>query len=157
MTVAAAPFRLQRALGAQRVQSVKLISIGSVVFACAAFGCSDDETTTDPGPTLLDCTAVDSGQTLVGAAALRAGGDLDISIDTTVGTFSQAPTVSNESGGTVDEVVVNMGTVQIAVTFDGGSSFTFDMDGRITGDRGDSCPTSRSFTVSISGSEATVN
>ncbi len=123
----------------------------AVLFSSVA--CGDDEST---GPEQLEftCENVANGASLSGTATVT-DMDVEVIVRSNNGRFSQAPVIDELSSGNLGEVIVKSGEVHVPITSPGNSA-SFDLDGRLIGPSGLSCPVTRSFTVTVSGDSATV-
>lgn len=133
---------------------MKQIALCALV-ATTWFGvaCGDEEST-GPDPVVFDCNALDRGQSLSGMASVS-GSDLEVTLMSDNGRFTEAPTISDVSSGTLGTVTVVMGRVVIPIT-GVGSSASFSLSGRLIGPDGDFCDIARDFSVTVNGGNATV-
>ena len=113
----------------------------------AGLGCSDEVDTTGSMNPVFECSEVENGAYLDGAAEVT-GSDVVIQITSTNGTFTEAPMITDVSEGTVGNVTVLNGVVQIPIS-GVGASVSFTLTGRLTGPDGTVCDVSRNITVTV--------
>ena len=123
-----------------------------VALSLTALGCGDETTTVADEP--FECSALDRGQSLAGTATVD-GSDLRVSITSDNGKFTEAPTVTDVSSGTLGTVTVEMGIVRVPIS-GVGSSVSFKLAGRLIGPVGDFCDVERTFNVNVNADGATV-
>ena len=127
--------------------------IGVVVGALLTLSACAEETT-EPDP--FTCEAVADGQSLGGVATVDSI-NVVAEIQSSNGSFVDAPAITDVSSGDLGAVFVLKGVVRVPITDVAGNTVTFSLDGQLKGPNGGGCPVARDFTVTIDGDEATLD
>jgi hypothetical protein len=135
-------------------QAKRVAAGASVALATSGLSSCHDNGAVDPLPPPLQCSTVDTGQSLAATATLT-GDTVDVRITNGVPSSWRVDGVSNVSGGTLVSVQVpEQGAGALTVRFDLGGAqsaeIAFTVTAAITGLSGEVCAVVRTFRVTVS-------